>query len=78
MQYAHRFVQNADTAILSHREILTSRILRLPADSRGGAEYLSTTRIENVMANQQRPRTMAEKVWAEHVVASGDGEPDLI
>jgi 3-isopropylmalate/(R)-2-methylmalate dehydratase large subunit len=30
------------------------------------------------MANEQQPRTMAEKVWADHVVASGDGEPDLI
>jgi 3-isopropylmalate/(R)-2-methylmalate dehydratase large subunit len=30
------------------------------------------------MANSQKPRTMAEKVWADHVVASGDGEPDLI
>ena len=26
----------------------------------------------------RRPRTMAEKVWADHVVAAGDGEPDLI
>ncbi len=26
----------------------------------------------------ERPRTMAEKVWADHVVASGAGEPDLI
>ncbi|ANW64217.1 3-isopropylmalate dehydratase large subunit [Mycobacterium sp. djl-10] len=30
------------------------------------------------MANEQKPRTMAEKVWADHVVASVDGEPDLI
>jgi 3-isopropylmalate/(R)-2-methylmalate dehydratase large subunit len=30
------------------------------------------------MANQHKPRTMAEKVWADHVVASSDGEPDLI
>jgi 3-isopropylmalate/(R)-2-methylmalate dehydratase large subunit len=30
------------------------------------------------MANSQQPRTMAEKVWADHVVATGDGEPDLI
>lgn len=30
------------------------------------------------MANSQKPRTMAEKVWADHVVATGDGEPDLI
>ncbi|WP_276008460.1 3-isopropylmalate dehydratase large subunit [[Mycobacterium] manitobense] len=30
------------------------------------------------MANSQKPRTMAEKVWADHVVARGDGEPDLI
>ena len=26
----------------------------------------------------RRPRTMAEKVWADHVVSSGEGEPDLI
>jgi 3-isopropylmalate/(R)-2-methylmalate dehydratase large subunit len=32
----------------------------------------------DVMANEQKPRTMAEKVWADHVVASVDGEPDLI
>ncbi|MCV7169746.1 3-isopropylmalate dehydratase large subunit [Mycobacterium manitobense] len=31
-----------------------------------------------MMANSQKPRTMAEKVWADHVVARGDGEPDLI
>src|ERR671919_244998 len=24
------------------------------------------------------PKTMAEKVWADHVVASGEGEPDLL
>jgi 3-isopropylmalate/(R)-2-methylmalate dehydratase large subunit len=30
------------------------------------------------MANENKPRTMAEKVWADHVVASVDGEPDLI
>ncbi|BBZ05152.1 3-isopropylmalate dehydratase large subunit [Mycolicibacterium chitae] len=30
------------------------------------------------MATNSVPRTMAEKVWADHVVASGDGEPDLI
>jgi 3-isopropylmalate/(R)-2-methylmalate dehydratase large subunit len=30
------------------------------------------------MANEHKPRTMAEKVWADHVVASTDGEPDLI
>lgn len=30
------------------------------------------------MADQTHPRTMAEKVWADHVVAAGDGEPDLI
>lgn len=30
------------------------------------------------MANEQQPRTMAEKVWADHVVASVEGEPDLI
>ncbi|MCV7228620.1 3-isopropylmalate dehydratase large subunit [Mycolicibacterium komossense] len=31
------------------------------------------------MANKDKqPRTMAEKVWADHVVASADGEPDLI
>jgi 3-isopropylmalate/(R)-2-methylmalate dehydratase large subunit len=28
--------------------------------------------------NQNTPRTMAEKVWADHVVASQEGEPDLI
>ncbi len=27
---------------------------------------------------EQTPRTMAEKVWADHVVASEPGEPDLI
>ncbi|MEV3900738.1 3-isopropylmalate dehydratase large subunit [Mycobacterium sp. NPDC050551] len=31
-----------------------------------------------MMANSHKPRTMAEKVWADHVVASGDDEPDLI
>ena len=31
VQHAHRFVENADTAILSHREILASRMLRSPA-----------------------------------------------
>ncbi|BBY96747.1 hypothetical protein MFAL_02140 [Mycolicibacterium fallax] len=31
VQHPHRFVEDADTAILSHREILTSRIVRLPA-----------------------------------------------
>ncbi|MGA5464939.1 3-isopropylmalate dehydratase large subunit [Mycobacterium sp. NPDC050041] len=30
------------------------------------------------MANSHKPRTMAEKVWADHVVASGHDEPDLI
>ena len=30
------------------------------------------------MSGSERPRTMAEKVWADHVVAAGDGEPDLI
>jgi len=30
------------------------------------------------MASQVKPRTMAEKVWADHVVAAGEGEPDLI
>jgi 3-isopropylmalate/(R)-2-methylmalate dehydratase large subunit len=30
------------------------------------------------MVNQQKPRTMAEKVWADHLVASAPGEPDLI
>jgi hypothetical protein len=28
VQYAHRFVEDADTAILSHREILAFRIVR--------------------------------------------------
>jgi len=28
VQYPHGFVENADTAILSHREILASRMLR--------------------------------------------------
>jgi 3-isopropylmalate/(R)-2-methylmalate dehydratase large subunit len=28
--------------------------------------------------NERKPRTMAEKVWADHVVASTEGEPDLI
>lgn len=31
VQYAHRFVEHADAAILSHREILAFRIVRLPA-----------------------------------------------
>ena len=30
------------------------------------------------MTTDQKPRTMADKVWADHVVASGDGQPDLI
>ena len=30
------------------------------------------------MASQDKPRTMAEKVWADHVVAAQEGEPDLI
>jgi 3-isopropylmalate/(R)-2-methylmalate dehydratase large subunit len=30
------------------------------------------------MVNEQKPRTMAEKVWADHLVASAPGEPDLI
>jgi 3-isopropylmalate/(R)-2-methylmalate dehydratase large subunit len=30
------------------------------------------------MTQQPKPRTMAEKVWADHVVASKEGEPDLI
>jgi hypothetical protein len=28
VQHAHRFVEDADAAMLSHKEILTSRILR--------------------------------------------------
>ncbi|HSA40518.1 MAG TPA: aconitase family protein, partial [Mycobacterium sp.] len=28
--------------------------------------------------SQTAPRTMAEKVWADHVVATEPGEPDLI
>jgi 3-isopropylmalate/(R)-2-methylmalate dehydratase large subunit len=31
-----------------------------------------------MIAENHKPRTMAEKVWADHVVASTDGEPDLI
>ena len=31
-----------------------------------------------MMSDKTAPRTMAEKVWADHVVAAGDGEPDLI
>jgi 3-isopropylmalate/(R)-2-methylmalate dehydratase large subunit len=34
--------------------------------------------MSNDAVSTGRPRTMAEKVWADHVVASGDGEPDLI
>jgi 3-isopropylmalate/(R)-2-methylmalate dehydratase large subunit len=30
------------------------------------------------MATKDKPRTMAEKVWEDHVVASTEGEPDLI
>ncbi|CAN5482551.1 3-isopropylmalate dehydratase large subunit [soil metagenome] len=30
------------------------------------------------MVNEHKPRTMAEKVWADHLVASTPGEPDLI
>jgi 3-isopropylmalate/(R)-2-methylmalate dehydratase large subunit len=30
------------------------------------------------MATKDKPRTMAEKVWEDHVVASAEGEPDLI
>ena len=26
----------------------------------------------------EEPRTMAEKVWADHVVAAGDGEPEAL
>ena len=36
VQYPHGFVENADAAILSHREILTSRMLRLPAHVNSG------------------------------------------
>jgi 3-isopropylmalate/(R)-2-methylmalate dehydratase large subunit len=32
----------------------------------------------DVMATKDKPRTMAEKVWEDHVVASTEGEPDLI
>ncbi len=31
-----------------------------------------------MMSNRYRPRTMAEKVWADHVVTAREGEPDLI
>jgi 3-isopropylmalate/(R)-2-methylmalate dehydratase large subunit len=30
------------------------------------------------MSNRNQPRTMAEKVWADHLVAAREGEPDLI
>ena len=30
------------------------------------------------MSDNYKPRTMAEKVWADHVVAAKEGEPDLI
>ncbi len=80
VQYAHRFVEHADTAILSHREILASRIVRWQRD-RPRQPCGSPEGLKNVMTD--KPRTMAEKVWADHVVVGGSGEgaarePDLI
>src|SRR5215207_763242 len=31
-----------------------------------------------VTPDQGKPRTLAEKVWDDHVVRSADGEPDLL
>jgi 3-isopropylmalate/(R)-2-methylmalate dehydratase large subunit len=33
---------------------------------------------KKMIAKNHKPRTMAEKVWEDHVVASTEGEPDLI
>src|SRR5262249_42421286 len=74
--------------MLSHREILASRILRSPArnDRRvanevNRGEFEMGTEIKGAGADQ--PRTLAEKVWEDHVVVSGEsgegeGAPDLI
>ena len=34
--------------------------------------------IESLTAVEVTPRTMAEKVWADHIVHQGEGEPDLL
>ncbi len=38
----------------------------------------SQTLPSNTLSSNDKPRTMAEKVWADHLVASHEGEPDLI
>ena len=88
MQYAHGFVEYADTAMLSHKEILASRILRSQPGSIGEPRKTESRfaqmgfEMENT-GGANKPRTMAEKVWADHVVSSGEGSeqsnaPDLI
>src|SRR6476661_4739014 len=50
-----------------------------PAEESGfSSSSLQRRGNREVMASQDKPRTMAEKVWADHVVAAQDGEPDLI
>jgi 3-isopropylmalate/(R)-2-methylmalate dehydratase large subunit len=83
VQHPHGFVENADAAILSHREILTSRIVRSSyvaasvGHNQGNRDDL--VKKTSADADAARPRTLAQKVWDDHVVASGGGaEPDLI
>src|ERR1700739_4805073 len=61
--------------MLSHKEILASRILRRQqkGPNRGECEMGSD------IGGTDVPRTLAEKVWADHVVVPGKGSgPDLI
>src|SRR5271166_2643787 len=64
--------------MLSHKEILASRILRIQPRSIGEPR-MTESRTFEMDKTAERPRTLAEKVWGDHVVVSGEGSaPDLI
>ena len=65
------FVKNADSARVVHTLILPYRIVRRKLTRQAG--HIAANDEERAMG-----RTLAEKVWEEHVVRRADGEPDLL
>jgi 3-isopropylmalate/(R)-2-methylmalate dehydratase large subunit len=70
-KYGYRLVQNANTARLVHVLILPSQYARRKC--RCGDDEDQRREWSELMG-----RTMAEKVWDEHVVRHAEGEPDLV
>src|SRR5699024_4887729 len=81
VQHRHGFVEDTDSARLSHSSTVASYMLRIQRFVARDGER--RRKMSANLTGSARPRTLAQKVWVGHVVVRGEDagdsqKPDLV